>query len=62
MSPSGEGMDQDQSLEDVDDVVEEIEVKAEMEDDEQEGDEQEVDLNLLNPDPEEEFGDWAEQV
>ncbi len=55
-------MDQDQNLEDVNDVVEEIEVEAKMEDDEQEGDEQEVDLNLLNPDLEEEFGDWAEQV
>jgi len=57
MSPSGEGMDHDQNLEDVDDVVEEIEVKAEME-----GEEQEMDLHLLNPDPEEEFGDWVEQV
>jgi hypothetical protein len=56
MSPSGEGMDQDQNLEDDEDVVEEIEVEAEMEDGERE-----VDLNLLNPDPDEEFGDWAEQ-
>ncbi len=57
MSPSEEGMDHDQNLQDIDDVVEEIEVKAEME-----GEEQEMDLHLLNPDPEEEFGDWAEQV
>jgi len=57
MSPSGEGMDHDQNLEDVDDVVEEIEVEAEME-----GEEQEMDLHLLNADPEEEFGDWVEQV
>jgi len=58
MSPSREDMDHDhnqdlENLENVDDVVEEVEV-------EMEGEEQELDLNLLNPDPEEDFcGSWA---
>jgi hypothetical protein len=57
MSPLRDDMDQ--GIDDIDDVAEEVEVEDDSEDD---GEEKEMDLALLNMDPEdtEDFcGNWA---